>query len=143
MPAPTRKQRLESLLYREIATIVRQELSDPRLKMVTIQRVEMTGDLHHVKAYWTILGTPGQRSAAQRALEQAQGMVQRRYAPSVHTRLVPILSFAYDDREEKRVEMDELIKRARSTDSDLGERPELPPGDLPAAAAEVDPAADD
>ncbi len=133
MPGPTRKQRLESLLYREIATIVRQQLDDPRLKSVTIQRVEMTNDLHHVKAYWTLLGSPGKRSAAQRALEQAQGMVQRSFAPAVHTRLVPVLSFAYDDREEKRVEMDELIKRARSTDTDLGERPEPAPEGAPEA----------
>jgi ribosome-binding factor A len=133
MTAPTRKQRLESLLYREIATTVRQGLEDPRLRVVTITRVEMTADLHNVKAYFTVLGGPSQRTQAQRALDQARGYVQRAYAPAVRTRLLPQLTFAYDDREEKRQEMDELIRRARSTDTDRGASPE-PLRETPAPA---------
>jgi ribosome-binding factor A len=138
MAGPTRKQRLESLLYREIATTVRQELQDPRLHMVTITRVEMTADLHNVKAYFTVLGGAGQRNAAQRALDQACGFVQRAYAPAVRTRLLPRLSFAYDDREERRQEMDELIRRARSTDADRGETSPVAAPPQPSPAAERD-----
>ena len=130
MPAPSRKQRLESLLYREIATIVRQQLEDPRLKLVTVTRVEMTDDLHQVKAFYTVLGSRGQRNAAQRALDQARGLVQRSYAPAVRTRLLPQLTFAYDDREERRQEMSDLIKRARATDPDRGEHQD-PPAEPP------------
>ena len=51
----------------------------------------------------------------------------------MRTRLLPQLSFAYDDREEKRQEMDELIRRARATDSDRGANPE-PLREAPAPA---------
>ena len=40
------------------------------------------------------------------------------------TRLLPILSFAYDEVETQRTGMDELIRKARATDSDGGSRPE-------------------
>jgi len=116
MPGPTRKQRLESLLHREIATCIQRDLRDPRLGFVTVTRVEMTNDLHQVKAFYTIYGNENQKRTAARALHDAVGFVQRAYAPVIRTRMLPILSFAYDDAEQKRQVMDDLIKRARLTD---------------------------
>jgi len=130
MPAPSRKQRLESLLHREIATVVNQELRDPRLGFVTITRVELTSDLHQVKAFFTVLGDEKQRRLATRALENAVPYVQRAYAPAVRTRLLPQLAFAYDDHEEKRHGIATLISKARATD----------PSQDPAPAAGTDPA---
>ncbi len=124
MPTSNRKQRLESLLHREIATTIQRELKDPRIGLVTITRVEMTEDLHNVKAFYTVYGNPAQRRSATRALDDARSYVQNAYAPVLRTRLLPILTFAYDENEIKRQKMDELISRARSTDSDGGERPE-------------------
>ncbi len=122
--APSRKARMESMLRREIALCVQQELRDPRLGLVTIVRAEMTGDLHQVKAYYTVLGTATQRRLATQALEAARGFIQSRYAKSVQTRLLPILTFAYDDTEDRRHGMDDVIRRARATDSDAGTKPE-------------------
>jgi ribosome-binding factor A len=127
MPAksgPSRKARLESLLHREIATCIQRELKDPRIGFITVTRVEMTADLHQVKAYYTVLGTPSERRQAAAALDQARGYVQRQYAPVVKTRLLPTLSFAYDDVENRRGSLDDLIRKARATDTDQGARPE-------------------
>lgn len=120
MPAPARKTRLESLLHREIATTVQQELRDPRLGFLTITRVEMTDDLHQVTAFFTVLGDGKQRRLAVKALAVATGFVQRAYARAVHTRTLPRLVFAYDEREEKRTAMEDLIRKARSSDPDQG-----------------------
>ena len=121
---PSRKLRLESLLHREIATCVQQQLKDPRIGFITITRVELSEDLHQVKAFYTVFGTPSERRQAGHALDQAKGYVQRQYAPVVKTRLLPILSFAYDEVETQRTGMDDLIRKARATDSDGGTRPE-------------------
>lgn len=120
---PSRKARLQSLLHREIAICIQQELKDPRIGFITVTRVEMTEDLHFVKAFYTVFGTPSERRQAAHALEQARGFVQHRYAPAVKTRLLPILSFAYDDVEVQRGSMDDLIRKARLTDSDGGAQP--------------------
>jgi ribosome-binding factor A len=116
----SRKARLESLLQREIATCIQKELRDPRLGFITITRIEMTDDLHNVKAYYTVFGKPSERRLAAAALLQATGFVQRYYGPAIKTRLLPKLTFAYDDAEEKRNVMDDLIRKARATDSDGG-----------------------
>lgn len=119
---PSRKARLESLLHREIATCIQQELRDPRIGFLTVTRVEMTADLHTVKAFYTVLGTDSQRRLAAQALDHARGFIQRYYGPSVKTRLLPTLSFAYDDAEGKRQVMDVLIRQARATDADGGQQ---------------------
>lgn len=123
---PSRKARLASLLHREIATCLQRELKDPRLGFVTVTRVELSDDLHAVTAYYTLLGKDTKRRLVAAALESSRGYVQRYYAPSVKTRMLPILSFAYDDLEQRRHGMDELIRAARATDSDGGARPEPP-----------------
>ncbi len=124
MPTNNRKAKLESLLQQEIATCVQQELKDPRLGFITIVRVVMTADLHTVTAHWTCLGDQKQRRLAEQALANARGYIQRRYADVVKTRLLPQLSFAYDDAEFKRNTMEDLIRQARRTDSDGGATPE-------------------
>ncbi len=144
MPGPTRQQRLESLLHREIATVVQRDLRDPRLGFLTITRVVMTSDLHDVTAYYTVLGDATQRRTAGRALADAVGFVQRAYAPVVRTRLLPRLKFEYDDKEGKRTEMEDLIRRARATDPDEGQgTAAVPdanaPATAPARAPETDP----
>jgi ribosome-binding factor A len=122
--ADNRKAKLESLLLREIAVCVQQELRDPRLGFITITKVVMTDDLHEVKAYFTVLGDPQARNLASQALQAARPYVQRSYAKVVHTRLLPQLSFVYDDVEYKRTTMDDLIAKARATDTDQGAVPE-------------------
>lgn len=121
---PSRKARLESLLHREIATCIQQQLKDPRIGFITVTRVELSEDLHQVKAFYTVFGTPSERRQAGHALEQAKGYIQRQYAPVVKTRMLPLLSFAYDEVETQRSEMDDLIRKARATDTDGGTRPE-------------------
>ena len=38
------------------------ELRDPRVKMVTVTRAEVSGDLQHAKVFVSIMGTGGSRS---------------------------------------------------------------------------------
>lgn len=127
-----RKDRLESLLKREIATTVQSELRDPRIGFITITRVEMTGDLQNVTAFYTVLGEEKKRRLAAQALKKAAGYVMKSYAPHLRMRTLPRLRFAYDDQEVSRENMDDLIARARATDPDrldplpegIGEQPE-------------------
>jgi len=97
---------------------VNQQLQDPRLGFLTITRVEMTDDLHDVTAFYTVYGDEKQRRLAAKALTAATPFVQRSYAKVVRTRLLPRLKFAFDDREEKRTSMENLIRKARSSDPD-------------------------
>ncbi|TVR48487.1 MAG: 30S ribosome-binding factor RbfA [Planctomycetota bacterium] len=135
MPSASRKDRLESLLKREIASCIHSQLRDPRLGFLTVTRVELSGDLQQVTCYYTVLGSDKDRSLALHALRSAKGRITAAYAPVVRTRLLPRLRFAYDDVEDRRQRMDDLIRQARESDPhpDNGpEQPEQPEGDAEA-----------
>jgi ribosome-binding factor A len=113
----SRKVRLESLLKREIATFIQRELRDPRLGFMTVTRVVMTGDLQNATCYYTILGPKeSDRKLARNALNSARGRIVNAIAPVIRTRLLPRLKFAYDDEEDRRQHMHDLIYEARASD---------------------------
>lgn len=117
MAGGTRKDRLESLLHREIATCITNEVRDPRIGFITITRVEMTKDLQNVTAYYTLLeAKDAQRRAAARALEGVRSFVQRQYAPYLRMRHLPRLQFEYDEKQVQRNSIDDLIRQARASD---------------------------
>lgn len=126
MANAARKARLESLLHREIAACVQQELRDPRLGFVTVLRVELSDDMHQAKAYYSVLGDDKARRLAQHALDAARPMVQKRYAPAVRTRILPTVSFIFDEPGRIASKLDDLIRKARASDTDQGAQPEPP-----------------
>ena len=116
MPTVGRKAKLESLLKREIASYIHRELRDPRLGFLTVTRVEMTGDLQQATCYYTILGSDSDRRLARKALSGARGRIISAFAPVLRTRLLPRLLFSYDEQEDRRQRMDDLIRQARHSD---------------------------
>jgi len=120
-----RRIRVAPFLQREIAIAVH-GMRDPRLGMVTITRVTLNEDMSVATAHWTVLGDLKQRSLSGKALASATSMIVASYAKSLHMRILPQLRFAYDDDEEKRHRMDDLIRQARTTDTDGGAQPEPP-----------------
>lgn len=139
--ANRRKDRLESLLRREIANCLVSELRDPRLGFVTITRVALSVDRQFATAYYTVLGDDKQKKHASIALKSACPYVQRAYAKHVRSRTLPILRFEFDERDEKRMSMDALIRKARQSDpnqeSEADDAEDPHTGDDQAASAQV------
>jgi ribosome-binding factor A len=57
MSAP-RRARIAEQIQRELAELIRLEVRDPRVGMVTLTGVEMSGDQSHAKVFFTVLGQP-------------------------------------------------------------------------------------
>jgi ribosome-binding factor A len=123
---PNRKAKIESLLKREIATCLNQEVRDPRLGFVTVTRCEYNDEQQVVTAFYTVLGTDVQKRLTAQCLHKLRGFVQGRYAKVLKMRYLPQLRFAYDEQEVKRQHMEDLIRQARATDPDPDHSPEVP-----------------
>jgi ribosome-binding factor A len=82
----------------EIARILVQEASDPRLALVTLTRVSVTADLGHATVHWSFLDPTGERSPEQvaEALEKAAPFVRGRLAELLPLRRMPALHFKRD-----------------------------------------------
>lgn len=111
--------RIEARIRERAAIILQTEISDPRASFVTVTRVEVNSDLQSGKIFYSVYGTPGDRSKASHMLKNAAGYIQRLIAPALSLRRMPRLEWHYDETVEKAAELDQLIQEARQRDEQL------------------------
>jgi len=121
MSEKPRALRLGQQIHRALSELISRELKDPRVGMVTIGDVVVSGDLAHAKIYYTLLGDPMERESTQVGLDKASGFFGGKLGKYLHSRLTPDLSFIYDETEEASQQLDALISRARDQDRRKGE----------------------
>ncbi len=109
-----RARRIADQIQRELSDIIRLEIKDPRVALVTITDVEVTQDNSHAKVFFTALGEPVQQEAAGRALSHAAGFLRSELAKRLQLRTVPQLRFDYDISVERGVRLSKLIDEAVS-----------------------------
>jgi ribosome-binding factor A len=98
---------------REVASeTILYDLRDPRVKLVTVTRAEVSGDLQHAKVFVSIMGTEKEQKLALHGLRHAAGFVQSKLAQRLQTRFTPILQFVLDQGVKKSIEMTRLINEA-------------------------------
>ncbi|MHC5053712.1 MAG: 30S ribosome-binding factor RbfA [Planctomycetota bacterium] len=113
-----RKERIARVIREEASRVILYELADPRIGFVTVTNVKVSGDLQTAKIFVSVLGTPGDRSKTMHALARATKVVRKAVAPRLKTRLIPSISFEFDESVEGAIRVQGLIKEARATDSD-------------------------
>lgn len=88
------------------------DIHDPRLALVSINAVHMSPDLSHARVYWAPVAPevdPKAVEAAERGFRKAAGFLRRHVGKTVRLRVVPELSFVYDESVERGRHLDELI----------------------------------
>jgi len=55
---PSRLGRIADQIQRDLADLIRSELKDPRVGMITLTGVEVSKDYRHAKIFFTTLGGP-------------------------------------------------------------------------------------
>ncbi len=108
-----RLEKLTQLVHRRASEVIVYELNDPRLGFVTISHVKLSGDLRHAVIYYSVVGTEGDRSKTEHALEHARGHVQSEIARAMHTRLTPIIRFEYDEGVAGSIRVSQLLDELR------------------------------
>src|SRR3982750_214186 len=106
-----RTEMLASTIQKELAGVIMRELADPRLPtIVSITRVKVSNDLTIADVYVTVMGTPGQQSAALNALKHSAGMMRTKLTKSLTLRAAPYLKFHFDEALKKELEILNLLK---------------------------------
>ncbi len=108
----SRAGRIADQIHRELAELVRGELKDPRVGMVTVTGVEISADYHHARVFVTTLLGEGAIESALEGLDRASGFLRSRLAGSLRTRTVPELHFVYDESVERGTRLSRLIEEA-------------------------------
>ena len=103
-------------MRQEVASILLTEMTDPRLKNVTVTRAEVSDDIQHASIYIRVLGTAGAGRAALMALKNASGKIRSEVGKRLQTRYNPYLLFFIDeavDKERRMLELFQTIQKER------------------------------
>ena len=111
--------RMASRIKFLVSTIIQREMRDPRVGLVTVLRVEPTGDLKEARVYVSIFGKPGDQSKGLRALEDARGFIQRELGKGLQTRSTPRLKFVLDECVDKVSRIEALMVEAKENREDV------------------------
>ena len=115
-----RTDRIAQQIQREIAELVRLQISDPRVKLVTITGVEVARDYSHAKIFFTRLD--GKHEEAQQGLDHASGFLRSQLSRSLKLRVMPQLHFVYDASVERGSHLSQLIDQAVASDHQHGDK---------------------
>ena len=130
---------LGSTIQKELAQIIMRELNDPRLTgMPSITRVKVSPDLSVADVYVTIMGTPGQQSAALNALRHSAGMMRTKLTKFLSLRQSPYLKFHIDENLKKEIAVLETLRLVAEENAEL-DRKRAEQAAAAAAAAGGDP----
>ncbi len=115
-----RTGRLADQIQRDLAELIRLELKDPRVDLVTITAVEVSADHSHARVFFTTLRGEEAVGPALEGLRSASGFLRSRLAKALHIRTVPELHFEYDESIQRGARLSRLIDEAvgKSTHED-------------------------
>ena len=115
-------QRLQELIKLKVATVIQRDISDPRLGIITITKVELAKDLSECEVFFSVLGAEGDRSKNERLLQDSSGFIQSEVADILRTRRSPRIRFTYDESIEGSVRIAQKLRE------ELGDAQEQDPG---------------
>lgn len=110
----SRTLRVAEQIQRELADLIRMEVKDPRVGMVTLTGVEVAADYGHAKVFFTLLGDASQVEAATEGLNHAAGYLRRELGRRIKLRTIPQLHFNFDASVERGMRLSRLIDSAVS-----------------------------
>ncbi len=109
-----RRERVAEAIRREVAGILRFELSDPRVGRATVTRVVMTGDLAVARVYVSVYGSDTDREETLAVLGRAKGRVRTLLGSRIRLRATPEIRFVFDPSVEFSIRLEKLLDEDRA-----------------------------
>jgi len=93
-----RNERIAEQVRGELARLIREETSDPRIGLLTLTRVKLSPDLSTATVFWSPLesGEAMKAEEIEQGLASAAGFLRTRLAAGLSLRRTPALSFRHD-----------------------------------------------
>ena len=124
--ASLRLQRVRELLKREIGEAVRREFHVSDAGLITVNDVDVAGDLKSAVVFVSILGNADQQKRGFQLLTEHRARIQSLVARSIILKYTPALKFVFDDsivRGNKVLQIIEELEKTAPADSGPTEEP--------------------
>lgn len=103
-----RPQKVADLIQRELSDLLRREVRDPRVGMVTLTSVDVSPDLSHAKVFFTILEKE-KKDETTKGLQRAASFLRSQLSHRMSMYTTPELRFVYDESVERGDRLSRLI----------------------------------
>ena len=111
--------RINAEVQRELSSIIRGEIKDPRIAMMTsVTGAEVAPDLKTCRVYISVLGDGKAKEETIKGLRSAEGFIRRALARNLNLRNTPELTFVLDESIEYGVHMSKLIDEVVEKEKD-------------------------
>jgi ribosome-binding factor A len=118
-----RTEMLASTIQKELAEMIMRDLADPRLPtIVSITRVKVSADLSIADVFVTVMGTPGQQTAALNALKHSAGVMRTKLTKALTLRVAPFLKFHLDEDLKKELAVLDLLDQVAKENAEIDRR---------------------
>lgn len=108
-----RALRVAEQIRRELVVLIRDSVNDPRVKDFSISEVVVSKDLANAKIYFTPYAQNSEVDELQQGLDSCSAYLRKELGTLMHMRVIPILSFHYDDTLERSARLDDLLSKEK------------------------------
>ena len=110
-----RSQRLEGELQKVLAEVIREDLKDPRLSLITITDVKVARDLSFAKIFISHLDEEKAKAGLE-ALNKGKGFIRKQIGMKLKLRIVPEIAFFIDDTLNYSLKINEILRKIDTKD---------------------------
>jgi ribosome-binding factor A len=93
------------------------DLQDPRVRDVTVTKVEVAADMRSAKVYVSVMGDEKKQRLTLRGLESSAGYLQTKVAKRIDTRYTPRITFVLDQGVKKSIEVQRILQEVLPKDA--------------------------
>lgn len=116
MRDPNRHRRIESEIQRVVSELLRREVKDPRIGIVTLTAVRVSPDLGHARIFYLPFERSPDAKALQAGLKAAARFLRGHVGRALKLRVAPELHFAVDVQLSEGMRLTEIIDAAVARD---------------------------
>jgi len=109
------------MVRQQVSEVILFELSDPRARLATITRAEVSADLRRARIFYSVLGSEADRRTMGRLLHDARHHLQSLLLKRLHLKHVPQLKFIFDESVAGSIAVSKLIDEAVASDREARE----------------------
>jgi len=105
-----RSSRVGDEMQRVISQILREEVKDPRIPVMTsVVEVRMSHDLSHATVYLSVMADEKAKDDCKAAISSASGFIRREVCKRVKLRIAPEMHYVFDESIERGMRLMTLI----------------------------------
>ena len=118
MTSFARSERVAQNMQKALMDILKRNIKDPRLEMVTITKIKLTNDLKIARIYFAAAGSQKSIQDAEKGFKSAHGYLKRTLGRELELRYMPKLEFFYDDSFDYASKINQLFRSIEDNDKE-------------------------